>query len=139
MQSYVLVMEGVRVDIRQLPERPPHIPHKYVEWYPLAYEHGDEWEGIDSDRYVIRKPDPATLPPSIPNAISPRQVRLALLSIGKLSAANEAIESAGDVMKVSWEFSNLIKRNDQGVISLAQAIGLDSDALDQLFIEAAKL
>lgn len=139
MQSYVLLMDGVRADIRQLPERPPHIPHKYVEWYPLVYENGNEWEGIDGDRYVIRTPDPATLPPKVPESVSPRQARLALLAIGKLNAANAAVDAAGDVMKVSWEFSSLIRRNDPGVVSLADAIGLDGDQLDDLFIEAAKL
>lgn len=139
MQSYVLLMEGVRADIRQLPERPPHIPHKYVEWYPLAYEYGDSWEGIDGDRYVIRNPDPATLPPQVPLQVSPRQARLALLAIGKLEQANAAVEGAGDMVKIAWDFSNYVRRDDPGVIALATSIGIDADSLDQLFIEAAKL
>lgn len=136
MQSYVLLMEGARADIRQLSERPPHIPHKYVEWYPLVREQGAAWEGVDGDRYVIREPAPEAI---VPDLISPRQARLALLAIGKLNAANAAVEAAGDVMKVSWEFSSYIRRNDPGVISLARAIGLDEEAMDNLFIEAAKL
>lgn len=139
MQSYVLLMEGVRADIRQLPERPPHIPHKYVEWYPLSYEHGETWEGIDGDRYVIRNPDPATLPPQVPLQVSPRQARLALLAIGKLDQANAAAHSAGDMVRISWEYSSYIRRDDPGVIALASSIGIDSEELDSLFIEAAQL
>ncbi len=138
MQNYVLVMEGVRTDIRLLPERPPHIPHKYVEWYPLAYETGPSWEGIDGDRYVIRQPDPASVI-RVPSSVSPRQARLALLSLGKLEEAHDAINNAGDMVKISWDYSISTKRDDPGVISLASEIGLDSSALDALFIEAAKL
>lgn len=139
MEKFVLLIDGERKDIRRYDERPANIPHKKVEWFPLSYETGNQFEGVEGDRYVIRTPDPATLPPTVPDAVSPRQARLALLAIGKLDAANDAVERAGDFVKVAWEFSNYVRRDDAGVMALGSAIGLDSKALDNLFIEAAKL
>lgn len=139
MEKFVLLIDGERKDIRRYDERPTDIPHKGVVWLPLVYETGNEFEGVDGDRYVIRTPDPASLPPTVPDVVSPRQARLALLAIGKLDAANAVVESAGDVVKVAWEFSSYVRRDDPGVASIGSAIGLDSKALDSLFIEAAKL
>lgn len=139
MAEYALLINGTKQEFRDLSERPPHIPHKNVEWYPVVREYGEPFEGVESDSYVIRTVDPATLPPSVPDRVSPRQARLALLAIDKLDAANAAVEKAGLATKVAWEFSTYVLRNDPDVIALAASIGIDEAALDQMFIEAAQL
>lgn len=139
MAEYALLINGEKQEFRNYAERPESIPHKGVEWYPVAREYGEPFEGVENDAYVIRTVDPATLPPPVPDRVSPRQARLALLAIGKLDAANAAIEKSGDATKIAWEFSSYVLRNDPDVIALASAVGLDDSALDQLFIKAAKL
>lgn len=139
MAEYALLINGEKQEFRNYAERPEHIPHKSVEWYPVVREYGGPFEGVDGDAYVVRTVDPSTLPPPIPDRISPRQARLALLSIGKLDVANAAIEQSGDATKIAWEFSSYVFRNDPDVIALASVIGIDADALDQMFVEAAKL
>lgn len=138
MAEYALLIDGTKQEFRDLPERPPHIPHKNVEWYPVVREYGEPFEGVENDNYVIRTVDPATLPP-VPDRVSPRQARLALLAIDKLDAANTIVAQAGPSTHIAWEFSTYVLRNDPDVIALAAAIGIDEAALDQMFIEAAKL
>lgn len=139
MAEYALLIDGTKQEFRGLPERPPHIPHKNVEWYPVVREYGEPFEGVESDTYVIRTVDPATLPPPVPDRVSPRQARLALLAIDKLDAANAIVAQAGPSTHIAWEFSTYVLRNDPDVIALAAAIGIDEAALDQMFIEAAQL
>lgn len=139
MAEFALLVNGEKKEFRVYDERPDHIPHKGVQWFPVERTYGASFEGVEGDKYVIRKADPASLPPTVPSQVSPRQARLALLAIGKLDQANAAVEGAGDMVKIAWEFSTYIRRDDPGVIALASSIGIDSAALDQLFIEAAQL
>lgn len=139
MAEYALLINGEKQEFRYYDSRPPHIPHKNVEWYPVLREYGEPFEGVANDVYVIRTVDPASLPPSVPDRVSPRQARLALLAANKLTDANAAVEQAGEATKLAWEFSTYVLRNDPDVIALAAAIGIDATALDTLFIEAAKL
>lgn len=138
MAEYALLIKGKKQEFRNYAERPESIPHKGVEWYPVVRGYGEPFEGVDNDSYVVRVVDPSTLPPPIPDRISPRQARLALLSIGKLDAANAAIEQSGGATKIAWEFSSYVLRNDPDVIALASVIGIDGVALDQMFIDAVK-
>lgn len=139
MAEYALVIDGTFVEIRQYDDRPPHIPHKNVEWFPVVREYGEPFSGVEGDAYVIRIVDPATLPPPVPVSISPRQARLALLETDKLDAANAAVAQADDATKISWEFANEIVRAEPGVVSFAASIGIDETALDALFIRGAQL
>ena len=72
-----------------------------------------------------------------------RQARLALHAAGKLAAVNAAISALPDPPKtaalIEWEYSNSVRRDSQFVAQLGPALGLDSAALDALFIAAAKL
>lgn len=139
MAEYALLINGEKQEFRYYDSRPPHIPHKNVEWYPVLREYGEPFEGVANDVYVIRTVDPASLPPPVPDRVSPRQARLALLAIDKLDAANAIVAQAGPSTHIAWEFSTYVLRNDPDVIALAAAIGIDEEALDTLFIEAGKL
>ena len=81
--------------------------------------------------------------PPVPHEVTMRQARLALLGIGALARVAPAIEALeGDereIARIEWEFSSTVVRDRQLVVMLGQALGLDSDALDQLFITAAGL
>lgn len=138
MPEFALLIGGVFSEIRRYDERPSDIPHKGVEWFPVVRSYGEPFEGVDGDAWVIRTVDPATLPPPVPDSVSPRQARLALLEIGLLDAANAAVSQADAQTSIAWEFSTSVVRNDPGVKAIAQAIGLNDAAVDNLFIRGSQ-
>ena len=75
---------------------------------------------------------------SIPKSITARQARLALLQIGKLADVTAAIANLQSPMKeqvgIEWEYATDIYRNNGFIDALGAALGLDKDALDDLFI-----
>ena len=87
--------------------------------------------------------EPPTPPPTIPQSVTMRQARLALMSAGKLATVNAAIAGMagvqGDAARIEWEFSSEVKRNQPLVMSMGQALGLTSTQLDALFTQAAKI
>lgn len=75
----------------------------------------------------------------IPQVVTMRQARLALSQSGLLASVNAAVQAADEVTQLTWEYSQELKRTDPYVIALGAAIGLTSEQIDQLFIEAAIL
>ena len=79
----------------------------------------------------------------VPQEVTMRQARLAIHAAGKLSAVNAAINALPDPPKtaalIEWEYSSTLRRDSQFVAMLSPALGLDSAALDALFIAASKL
>lgn len=79
--------------------------------------------------------------PSVPNVVTMRQVRLALLQNGLLSQVNDAVAAIpgvrGDAARIEWEFSISVERRCPLVLTLASAIGLTEAQLDELFTTAA--
>lgn len=96
---------------------------------------GDLWDGS-----VFSRPAPA---PVVPSFVTMRQARLALLGAGKLAAVDTAIASlsspAKEAAQIEWEYSNEVQRHNGFVAQLGPALGLDSAALDGLFIAAGGL
>lgn len=81
--------------------------------------------------------------PSVPDVVTMRQARLALLQHGLLSQVNTSIANmpgaAGDTARIEWEFSSTVERNRPLVQSLVGALGLTDAQLDDLFTLAATL
>ncbi len=75
----------------------------------------------------------------VPESISPRQARLALLAAGLLDAAEAAVNQAGPVAKIYWEYAVEWRRDEPVLIQLAAALGLTPEQLDDLFRQAATL
>lgn len=75
---------------------------------------------------------------SIPKSITARQARLALLQIGKLADVTAAISNlespTKEQVEIEWEYATDIYRNNGFIDALGSALGLDKDALDDLFI-----
>ena len=139
MAEFALLVGGELKEFRHLPERPPHIPHKQVEWYSVVREYGEPFQGVEDDVYVIRTVDPATLPPPVPARIAARQARLVLLAAGKLNDAEAAVAAADQATRIEWEFATELHRSSERLIALAASIGINSATLDQMFIDGAKL
>ena len=93
------------------------------------------------------QPLPEYIPPhpveTVPQEVTMRQARLALLAAGKLSGVEAAIASLPEphrtAASIEWEYSNSLQRNNQFVSQLGAALGLDDAGIDALFIAAAKL
>ena len=97
-----------------------------------------EWDGSGFAEIVVVAPVPV-----IPQSATMRQARLALLGAGLLAHVNAAIEAMpgieGEAARIEWEFASEIRRDSPLVSGLSEALGLTSEQLDALFIEAAKL
>lgn len=152
MTEYALLMDGSFVETRQYDERPPHLPHKNVEWYPVLREQGEPFQGIEGDTYVIR-----SLPP-VPLQISDRQFFHILALNGAITEA-EALEAVktGELpaqivaliealpeeqifgAKMLLCGATVFRRYHPLTEHLGQAMGYTSRQIDDLFRAAGQL
>jgi hypothetical protein len=81
--------------------------------------------------------------PLVPQLVTMRQARLALLQAGLLSQVDATIDTLQspqrDEARIEWDHSQTVERNRQLVTTLAPALGLSDEQIDQLFITAATL
>lgn len=79
----------------------------------------------------------------VPESVTMRQARLALLGAGKLAAVTAAINALAEPQKsaalITWEYSGEVQRNNGLVPQMAGALGMTEAQIDALFIAAAKL
>jgi hypothetical protein len=79
----------------------------------------------------------------VPQAVTMRQARLALLGAGLLSQVTTAIDALPEPAKsaalIEWEYSNEVLRHNGFVSQLAVGLNLTEAQLDSLFITAATL
>jgi hypothetical protein len=92
-----------------------------------------------------RRVNGAWLPPApaIPQSVTMRQARLALLGAGKLAAVDTAIAALSEptrtAAQIEWEYSNEVQRHNGIVSQLGPALGLTDAQIDALFLGAAAL
>lgn len=114
------------------------------------YYEGDKADPQDAD--VTQRPDArhvwngaawVAAPPVVPEFVDMRQARLALLGAGLLTTVNNAIAAmpgaGGDAARIEWEFAQNVRRYSPLVQSLAPLVGLTSEQIDALFIQAETL
>lgn len=79
----------------------------------------------------------------VPQVVTMRQARLALLASGKLAAVDAAISALPEPQKsaarIEWDYSSEVHRNRPFVQQLAKALGMTDEQLAAMFVEAAKL
>lgn len=80
----------------------------------------------------------------VPQSVTRRQARQALLLAGLLDNVQPAIDSIADpvqrsMAQIEWDDSQQFERKRPLLVSLADALGLGEKALDNLFIQAAQL
>lgn len=81
---------------------------------------------------VIETPDP------VPTQITPRQCRLQLLALGLLDEV-ETMCNTNKEMQIWFEYSLDFQRTHPMIEAMGIQLGLTSDDLDTMFIEASKL
>ena len=139
MSEYALLVDGVFQEIRNYPEKPANIPHKRVMWYTVVREAGNTFTGLVGSNWVIRTPDPSSLPPVVPTSITPRQCRLILLQQGLLASVEAMIAQQDEATRITWEFASEFKRDDPLLNQLGVALGLTQQQIDEFFIAAAQI
>lgn len=88
--------------------------------------------------------EPAPAPPvAVPQFVTMRQARLALLDAGLLSSVDAAIaamsEPAKSAAQIEWEYASEVQRGNGMVPAMAAALGMTESQIDDLFIAAATL
>lgn len=107
------------------PEQKQEVLHWYAAWTPPV------------------PPEVPAGPPPVPQSVTMRQARLALLGAGLLDDVEAAIAALPSPQKeaarIEWEYSQEVQRHNGFVSVLAPALGLTDEQLDDLFVQGAKL
>lgn len=90
-----------------------------------------DWETMRDDEMRARNP--------VPQQVTMRQARLALLKAGLLDDAEAAIASAGREAQLEWEYASVVERSNPAIAIVQQQQGVTDAQIDDLFREAAKL
>ena len=90
-----------------------------------------DWETMREDEMRARNP--------VPQQVSMRQARLALLSVGLLDDVEIVIAAAGREAQLEWEYAAVVERSNPAVAIVQQQEALTDAQIDDLFREAAKL
>lgn len=83
-------------------------------------------------------------PPSIPDSLTAVQIRLWLvahgISLEQVDAAIAALpDETREATRIEWEYSATIQRASSTLVAMAAAFGMDGNAIDAAFVEAAGL
>ena len=124
--------------------RESHYPTDVPEFFGTCPEDADtqvdgvlgvylqaDWETMREDEMRARNP--------VPQQVTMRQVRLALLGAGLLDDAEMVIAAAGREAQLEWEYAAVVYRSNPAVAAVQQQKSLTDEQIDDLFREAAKL
>jgi hypothetical protein len=79
-------------------------------------------------------------PPQVPAEIQMWQARAILFRNGLLGQVEQAVKAATNPeIEIAWEYAPNVVRQSAFVLAMAAAINLDNAAIDNLFIEGAKI
>jgi hypothetical protein len=86
----------------------------------------------------------ATEPGPVPQFVTRKQARKALIHAGFFDAVQPAIDAIEDpieraLMQTEWDDSEIYERHDPALLALAEILDLDSDQVDALFIQAKEM
>ena len=109
-----------------------------------AAEQQEEFEAevTDAAKYIgliTWGPVDENQPPRIPQVVTIRQARLALLQAGLLEAVEAAIAQAEQSVQIEWEYATEIRRAWPALVALQPTLGLTDEQVDELFVLAAGL
>ena len=90
-----------------------------------------DWETMREDEMRARNP--------VPQQVTMRQARLALLGAGLLDDVEAVISAAGRAAQLEWEYAAVVDRSNPAVAAVQQQQALTDVQIDDLFREAARL
>lgn len=121
------------------------INHPTYGWIPFTADPNDTGAAFDvASLYAALAADPNTLeyvapPPVVPQSVTPRQVRLVLLSQGLLASVEAMIAQQDEATRIAWQYASEFRRDDPLLLSLATSLNLTEQQLDDFFIAANTL
>lgn len=74
----------------------------------------------------------------VPQSITPLQAKLQLLKLGLLDEV-EVLITGNRIAQLYWEYASVVERDNEVLLLMANSIGLTSEQVDEMFIEASKL
>ncbi len=89
--------------------------------------------------WVIVEAVAADMYGGVPQSITMRQARLALLAAGLLDDVIAAVAAMPQDVQIEWEYAAVLLRGNPLVLQVAQGLGWTSEQIDSLFLSAAAL
>lgn len=74
----------------------------------------------------------------VPQSITPLQAKLQLLKLGLLDEV-EALVTGDRTAQLYWEYTSVFERDNAVLLLMAEQLGLTSEQVDEMFMEASKL
>lgn len=114
--------------------------------HPTGTPIPDGWECLVetvNPNYILENFQKENAEVEIPQTVTMRQARLALLSAGLLDSVNTALEGITDETQkraalIEWEYAATVERDAQWVANLSSMLQLSQEQLDALFLDAAQ-
>lgn len=135
--KYAYVQNNTAVEVVESNPHMLFVPHYAAQFIVVADEVQAGWKLVGGE---WEEPEPVIY---IPQEVTMRQARLALLENGLLANVQPAINSLPEPDKtkaqIEWEHSNGLERNNPFVATLGAALGLDGAGIDALFVQASLL
>ena len=135
--KYAYVQNNTAVEVVESNPHMLFVPHYAAQFIVVADEVQAGWKLVGGE---WEEPEPVIY---IPQEVTMRQARLALLENGLLANVQPAINSLPEPDKtkaqIEWDYSNALQRSNPFVAVLGSALGLSSQDLDDLFIQASAL
>ena len=101
------------------------------------------WAVWDAKRYdEITNPkidEPLTIQATIPDVVTMRQARLALLQNDLLDAVDMAVATMTKDVQITWEYATEVRRDNQLVASIKELMLWTDEQIDELFVLAGAL
>jgi hypothetical protein len=120
--------DGVVVSPCQSVEEPGFI--EYIAWINEGNHPTETYE------------PPVIIEQYVPQTVTMRQARLAMLNAGILHLVDDAIAAMPspdkETAQINWEYASEIARNDTMVGALALSLGMTEQNVDELFIVASQ-
>lgn len=108
---------------------------------PPAYDASKSSAVFNGATWEIVFPTPPAA--EVPQVVTMRQARLALLHAGLLEAVSQAIAALPspekEAAEIEWEYAQTVERHNGIVSELQAALSLTNEQLDTLFLDAAGL
>jgi hypothetical protein len=123
--------------VAELNGLPYHVTAEEPALYAMALQHGlsAPFEPVPP----TPTPEEALAAWRATAEVSRFQAFAALYAIDKLDDAAAAVEAAGGLTVLAWQNAQVFKRSSPMLAALAPALGLDDEALDELFLAAAEI
>lgn len=109
---------------------------------PPVYDRATQGAFFRDGAWEVETAQPPVAP--VPQSVTMRQARLALLGAGLLDDVAAAIAAIPDPVQrkaaeIEWEYAQTVDRNSPLIQQLAPALGMTEAQMDELFVAAARL